>query len=119
MSRDEDLHILQHALGLDDYGQGSAYRNHFVATEGSESYGRCQAHADAGRMERHGPHGLYGGMTSYCFVVTEAGQQYVKEHSPEPPRLSRSQRRYRAYLAADSSMSFGEWLRHAPKEAQR
>lgn len=112
-ARDPDLHILQHALGLDDYGAGRAYRNHYVATEGSESFARCQAHVDAGRMKCYGPHALFGGEQSYCFRVTEAGRQYVREHSPRPPqvRLTRSQRRYREWLNADSGLSFGEWIR--------
>lgn len=29
----EQLHVLQHALGLDKYGQGEMYRNHFCAGE--------------------------------------------------------------------------------------
>ena len=117
MSRNEDLHILQHALGLDDYGQGHAYRNRFVTTPSTVDWPLCMAHVEAGRMERRGPHELFGGEESYCFVVTDAGRQYVKEHSPEPPRLSRSQRRYRAYLAADCGMPFGEWLRTQPSAA--
>lgn len=111
MSRDHSLHILQHALGLDDYGQGNAYRNRFVTTPSTVDWPLCMAHVEAGRMERRGPHELFGGEESYCFVVTAAGRQYVQEHSPEPPRLSRSQRRYRRYLAADTGASFGEWLR--------
>lgn len=112
-SHDASLQILQHALGLDDYGLGAAYRNRFVTTPSTVDWPLCQNHVEAGRMARRGPHELFGGEESYCFVVTEAGRQYVKEHSPDPPRLSRSQRRYRAYLAADSGMPFGEWLRYA------
>lgn len=109
--RDLSLHILQHALGLDDYGQGNAYRNYYVATCGSDDYQRCKVHEEAGRMKRHGPSSLYGGMTSFCFVVTDAGREYVREHSPTPPKLTRSQKRYRQYLAQDSGLRFGEWLR--------
>jgi hypothetical protein len=108
---DPDLHILQHALGLDDYGQGNAYRNRYVATDGSDDFARCQAHVEAGRMVRHGPSDLFGGGRSFCFVVTDAGRQYVRERSPKPPRLTRSQRRYREWLNADSGMPFGEWIR--------
>jgi hypothetical protein len=108
---DPDLHILQHALGLDGYGYGSGYRNHYVATEGSEDFERCQRHWKAARMDRHGPSPMYGGDTAYCYVVTPAGKRYVKEHSPKPPRLTRSQRRYREFLAQDTGLRFGEWLR--------
>jgi hypothetical protein len=114
MTRDPDLHILQHALGLDDYGQGSAYRNHFVASPSSAiTWAMCMAHVEAGRMVRHEPREMFGGEDCYCFVVTEPGRQYVREHSPRPPRvhLTRSQRRYREFLQSDSGLSFGEWLR--------
>lgn len=30
------LNILQHSLGLDEYGRGTPYRNHFVTGEGSK-----------------------------------------------------------------------------------
>lgn len=109
--RDPTLHILQHALGLDDYGQGTYYRNRYVATADSEDFRRCQGHVAAGRMVRHGPSDLFGGGQSYCFVVTDAGKRYVKEQSPSPPRLTRSQKRYREYLLMDSGLKFGEWLR--------
>lgn len=111
MARDASLHILQHALGLDEYGQGRAYRNHYVADVGHHGYDACMAHVDAGRMKRHGPSEMYGGGTSYCFTVTDAGCEYVREHSPQPPKLTRSQKRYRQYLAQDSGLRFGEWLR--------
>lgn len=111
LTRDPALHILQHALGLDDYGQGNAYRNHYVANVDGDSYALCMTHVEAGRMTKHGPSEMYGGGWSYCFVVTEAGRKYVREHSPRPPKLTRSQRRYREFLHADSGMSFGEWLR--------
>lgn len=111
VTRDPALHILQHALGLDDYGHGYAYRNHYVANVDGDSYTLCVAHVEAGRMTMHGPSEMYGGGMSYCFVVTEAGRQYVREHSPRPPALTRSQRRYRKYLAQDTGLRFGEWLR--------
>lgn len=107
----EDLDILQHALGLDQYGQGRQYRNHFVACEGDEYYQRCMSMVEAGLMVRHGPSPLYGGSSHYCFVVTDDGKKLVREHSPPPPKLTRSQKRYRAYLDADTSVTFGEWLR--------
>lgn len=106
-----DLEILQHALGLDQYGRGSPSRNHFATTAGSDSYEQCQALVTRGFMRRFGPDHLFGGSSSYCFVVTEQGRTFVAENSPTPPRLTRSQRRYQRYLAQDSHLSFGEWLR--------
>lgn len=111
--RDPGLHILQHALGLDDYGQGEAYRNHYVANVESDSYTLCMSHVEAGRMTRHGPSEMFGGGSSYCFAITDVGRKYVREHSPRPPqvRMTRSQRRYREFLQADCGLSFGDWLR--------
>jgi hypothetical protein len=109
--RDPGLQILQHALGLDDCGQGNAYRTRFVTSPGTVDWPICLAHEEAGRMERRGPHELFGGEESYCFVVTEAGREYVREHSALPPKATRSQRRYRRFLNADCGLTFGEWLR--------
>ena len=106
------LHYMQHALGLDDYGQGSWYRNRF--TSGPECDGweeLCQL-VELGLMERHEPRPLFGGY--YCFVVTESGKQHVRENSPTPPKLSRSAARYQRYLRGGADMTFGEWLRAVP-----
>lgn len=115
--RDESLHILQHALGLDDFGVGkggrhpfNTYRNHYVASLDGDHGALLMAHVDAGRMIRRGPNELYGGGDSYCFVVTDVGRVYVRDNSPKPPKLTRAQRRYRAWLKADCGLSFGEWL---------
>lgn len=103
------LAVLQHALGLDAYGRGTWYRNHYVCSPGHHGYDACEAHVLAGRMVRHEPRPLFGG--DYCFVVTDAGKDYVREHSPPPPKLTRSQRRYLAWINADCGVSFGEWLK--------
>lgn len=104
------LHILQHSLGVDQYGQGEQYRNRFVTGEGSTDHPTCMALVDAGLMTRHDGSSLpFGGMD--LFYVTDAGKAFVAQNSPEPPKLTRSQQRYRRYLDADSSASFGEWLR--------
>lgn len=107
--RDESLHVLQHALGLDDNGQGTWYRNHFVCGPGHNDYERCEAHVAAGLMVRHEPRPLFGG--DYCYVVTDAGKEFVRSRAVAPPKLTRSQRRYREFLARDTGESFGEWIR--------
>jgi hypothetical protein len=110
--RDPSLHILQHALGLDDYGQGDTYRNRYVVGPDCDSWDLCMAHREAGRMLRHGPSDLFGGSTSYCFTVTETGKAYVREHSPKPPKVSRAKARYRAWLKVGDLISFGDWLKN-------
>lgn len=105
----EALHTLQHSLGVDQYGRGEQYRNRFVTGEGSDDWPICEALVAAGLMMARRNYQPYGGMD--VFFVTDAGKTFVAEHSPAPPKPSRGAQRYRRYLDADSSVSFGEWLR--------
>jgi hypothetical protein len=50
--------------------------------------------------------------------VTKEGIAAMKELSPKPPVLSRSQRRYRDYLDADCDMTFLEWLKDEPRRKE-
>lgn len=103
----EQLHILQHALGLDKYGQGEMYRNHFCAGEGDEPL--CRQLVDMGYMYVFRPNA--SPYPYYNCAVTEAGKQAVREQSPKPPKLTRSQQRYRRFLRSGMGMSFREWIR--------
>lgn len=104
------LEVLQHALGVDQYGQGEQYRSHFVTGEGSDDHPTCMALVAGGLMTRRDGSTLpFGG--NDLFHVTDAGRVFVAEHSPPPPKLTRSQRRYREWLEVDCDLSFGEWLR--------
>ncbi len=103
------LHVLQHALGLDDFGRGKAYRNHYTCGPGHHGFDDCRAMVAAGNMVERAPHALFGGDS--CFCVTDEGRSAVLRYSPQVPRTTRSQRRYLAYLEADSGVSFGEWLK--------
>lgn len=103
------LHILQHSLGVDQHGRGEQYRNHFVTGEGSTDHPHCMALVAAGLMTRRPGNELTGG--GDLFHVTPAGKAAVAEHSPAPPKLTRSQRRYEAFLKADCGLTFGEWLK--------
>lgn len=108
--RDEKLHILQHSLGLDDYGQGREYRNHYCAGPGHDSWNLLRELVAEGLMVDRGSRGeLTGG--DNLFMVTEAGRSHVRDHSPAPPKLTRSQQRYRRFLDADCGLTFREWLR--------
>ena len=105
------LHILQHSLGLDEYGQGGQYRNHYVA--GGDDVTKCQDLVALGYMrEREGmPPSLTGG--SPVFNVTSAGIDAVALESPKPPKVSRSKQRYRRYLefgdCFESFLDFCRW----------
>lgn len=109
MMTPQQLHILQHSLGLDRYGRGNAYRNHFCTGKGSTDHPDCMALVELGFMIRHADKPLHGG--DDLFTVTVLGRAAVAAHSPAPPRLSPGQQRYRDWLAADSTMTFMEWLR--------
>ena len=104
-----ELHILQHALGLDEYGRGTMYRNRFVTGAGSIDHPACLALVEQGFMTRRANVELFGG--DDIFTVTDAGKIAVVANSPVPPKLTPSQQRYQAYLDADSSETFGDWLK--------
>lgn len=101
------LEILQHALGLDEYGRfprnwTDYTRNHFAAGAGDEP--SCRELISLGYMKEHARTGTFPYFN--C--------------SPKPPKLTRSQRRYRDFLDADSGLSFGEWMKlKASAEAAR
>jgi len=103
------LHILQHGLGVDEYGQGNQYRNHFVTGPESKDFADCQALVALGLMNDYGAKPCYGGM--HAFNVTTHGMDEVRMQSPPPPKLSRGAQRYRDYLDADSGLTFIEWLK--------
>lgn len=109
MVTQERLHILQHALGLDRYGQGNSYRSHFVTGPGTTDYPACMELVEGGLMVRRPPSALTGG--GDCFIVTDTGRQYVRDNSPPPPKLTRSQRRYLDWLDAGCGLRFGEWIK--------
>ncbi|RVI16114.1 hypothetical protein CN200_16335 [Sinorhizobium meliloti] len=111
------LHILQHSLGLDQYGRGTFYRNHFVTGEGSKDHSDCMELVEAGFMTRRANIEIYGGMDFFC--VTEAGKAAMLQHSPQPPKLTKGQQRYQDYLDADCSMSFIEYLKYRDARDRR
>lgn len=105
----QQLHILQHSLGVDRFGQGPQYRNHFCTGEGSLDHPDCMALVELGFMRRRATVEMFGG--DDMFHVTADGVAAMMAKSPVPPDLTRAQKRYRRFLDLDSSMSFGEFLR--------
>ncbi|WP_404711530.1 hypothetical protein [Sphingomonas sp. MMS24-J13] len=110
------LHILQHALGVDEFGRGTQYRRHFVTGPGSEDFATCCALVEAGHMVRRDGGPLTGG--DDLFLVTHEGRHWMAENSPAPPKLTRSQARYQRYLDADCGVSFREWLKYDREPAR-
>lgn len=102
----KELSILQHALGLDQYGCGTFYRNHFCA--GGKDEDVCRALVALGYMKHHPTTDLY---PYYNCSVTEAGKEAIRRESPPPPKKTPGQRRYQQFLEAESGLRFGEWLK--------
>lgn len=108
----EQLHILQHSLGLDEYGRGTKYRNRFVCDPNTE----MEELVAMGLMRCRGLLSFADGM--HCYYVTPAGEAAIAAESPKPPKVSRGRQRYLRWLeVADCypDMNFGDWLK-LPKE---
>lgn len=106
----EELHILQHSLGVDQYGQGTNYRNHFVAGAGGPDDVRCRILVSHGYMSLGRKDDLSGGEQTYH--VTPAGIVAMHRESAKPPKLSRGQQRYRDWIDRTSEFeTFGEYLK--------
>jgi hypothetical protein len=103
------LHVLQHSLGLNQYGQGAGHRNYFVTSEGTTDWPVCVAAVAEGLMTQTKGNAITGG--GDVFRVTPEGVAWVQQHSPKAPTLTRGQRAYRAWLNADNDMTFGQWLK--------
>jgi hypothetical protein len=99
------LHVLQHSLGVDQYGQGPMYRNHFCA--GGDDEATCRELVALGFMRTFERSYL----PYYNCTVTAEGKAAMLAESPKPPKLTRSQERYRRFLRADCDRPFGEWLK--------
>ena len=106
------LHILQHSLGVDQFGRGERYRNHFVTGEGSVDYPICMEAVERGLMHRRSGNALTGG--NDLFTVTDAGKAWVGENSPKPDRKQMARDKYSRFLNISDCMpdlTFGEFLR--------
>jgi hypothetical protein len=102
----EQLQILQHALDVDQYGQGEMYRNHFCA--GGKDEDVCRELVAMVYMRVFHPN--QSPLPYYNCSVTDSGKQAMLTESPRPPKLTAGQRRYQRFLDEDSGLSFGEWL---------
>jgi hypothetical protein len=106
------LEIIQHSLGVDQYGRTPKgftpfTRNHFCAGPADEP--DCRALIALGFMVQHRTTDIFPDFN--CSVTVE-GQDAMKKASPNPPKLTRSQMRYREYLEADGCLgeTFREYL---------
>jgi len=83
----ELLHILQHSLGVNEYGKGAMYRNRFVTGTETSDFEKCMKLVEAGFMIDRGAIAMYGGM--HYFEVTDAGKAAMRDASPEKPKNKR------------------------------
>jgi hypothetical protein len=119
------LEILQHALGVDEYGRSPkganlSYdgfcRNFFCA--GGKDEDICRELVEMGYMRQRATTEVY---PYFNCSVTDAGQKAMREESPKPPKLTPGQKRYKEWLeVADCfpDWSFGDWLKHRREVAQ-
>jgi hypothetical protein len=103
------LQILQHALGVDEYGRGKQYRNHFAA--GGEDVDTCKELIVLGYMRQVATTEVF---QDFNCRVTDEGKAAMLRESPKPPVLTRGQQRYRHWLqVADvfPDWKFGDYLK--------
>ncbi len=74
----------------------------------------CRELVEMGYMKQHRTTEM---LPYFNCSVTDEGIKAMREESPAPPKLSRSQQRYREFLRADCGYSFIEWLKFQ-KEAR-
>ena len=113
-----DLELLRHALGYDGdvsprHSEGR--RNSFCAGVGSVDHRACERLSAAGLMA---PGRFINEGRDRYYHATEAGRAAVEARRPAAPTLTRAQKRYRAWLAADCGLRFGEWLRSLSASAE-
>lgn len=103
------LEIMQHCWGADVYGRRQRFSscNYFCA--GVKDEGDCRALIAMGYMQGHRRTDSFPYLNCSC---TDVGVLAMNRESPAPPRLTRSQQRYRRFLDADSEMSFRDWIRY-------
>lgn len=117
MTTPEQLDILRHALGLNDRGSTDAgRRNWFATTPDSHDGLICQQLVSVGLMDDCGLVKWTPG--EHVYRATEAGKLAAAKSIKPAQSMTRSQRRYAEFLATDSGLSFGEWIK-SKQEAWR
>ena len=109
--------VLLHTLGLSEPGSSST-RNLFVTGKGDPHLADLETLVAAGLMrETRRPGFLSEG--DRVFMATDAGLARALSIQPKPPKLTRSQERYRRWLDLDSGLPFADFLRWRMYEVPR
>lgn len=106
---DSKLGILQHSLGVDEFGRGVQFRNHYCTGPRGAAFITCSELVAEGLMVDRGQFEIAAG--DHVFNVTPAGVAFVGTNSPKPPVVTRGAKRYSDYIAADGNVKFGDWLK--------
>lgn len=77
----QELQILQHALGVDEFGREQVYRNYFAA--GPDDIPTCQALIEMGYMRQVATTVMF---PDFNCRVTEEGKAAVLRKSPKLPK---------------------------------
>lgn len=112
MALERQLAILQHSLGLNEFGEGSFFRNHFVVGPYGSDRENIKCLVNQSFMEKSPVLGALIGEDSECFHVTALGIDFVKKKSPTRARKTKSQQRgarWREY--GDCFDSFRDFLK--------
>ena len=107
--KEEDYKILWHSLGI-NVEKRIPYRNYFIAGEGHHDMPSIERLIKGHYMIKQPANIKLLGED--CFAVTEAGRDAAIRALPLPSKMTRSQRRYEAYLKSETDESFGEWLKN-------
>lgn len=95
----QQLGILQHAIGADQYGRrGRGERNYFTTDAGGADGRVCKSLVSLGLMADRGSYGELSG-NGNIYVVTGRGIDAVTRESPPPPKTTRSKLRYESFLS--------------------
>lgn len=121
LTKDEEA-IVFHTLGLAGGGMKS-YRNHFVAGPGHHDMPTLESLVKRGVMYRGNTPGFLGNSDAVFYVVesciSEAEKIVARRKKEEEAKLTRSQRRYRRYLASDDAFdSFRDFLLYEARAAR-
>jgi hypothetical protein len=106
----EQLQILQHALGVDKFGQGEQYRNRFCA--GGRDIDICLQLIEMDYMVQHQTTEM---LPYFNCSVTEEGIAAMLAESPKAPKLTPGRKRYAEWLNVSDcypDMTFGDWLKN-------
>lgn len=104
--------LLAHAMGLSGTKLES-HRNYFAASPNSHDQKQWEILCENDLAENRGSRPIFGDLI--CYVVTAKGEPAARNWacSQKPPevKMTRSQKRYAAYLHDETTESFFEWMK--------